>query len=169
MLQVDLGLLERQHRIRVDEQVPADDPMWNGIGLTLAGPLDVHLDVQQAGHDVVVRGALEGEVAMECRRCLKDLRVEVDEEVTALFRAGIDPLEAEEEEVYALPPRSRELDLSGLVREQLLLAVSPYAICSEACRGLCPRCGANLNEGACGCEETESDDRWAALRRLKLD
>jgi uncharacterized protein len=169
MLQLDLGRLERNHKVRVDEAVPPDDPMWAGSGLTLSRPLDVHLEAQQAGPDVVVRGEIEGEAELSCRRCLRDVRVEIDEDIAALFRSGVGPAEAEEEEVYPLPPRGRDLDLRDLVREQVLLAVPQYAVCSEACRGLCPRCGANLNEGECACGVSEVDDRWGPLRKLKLD
>lgn len=169
MLQFDLGRLERERKLRLEAVVAPDDPMWQGTGIELTRPLDVELEAQQAGPDVVVRGEIAGEVALACRRCLRPVRVEVDDEVSALYRAGVDALEAEEEEVYPLPARGRELDVRELVREQLLLAVPQYAVCSESCRGLCSRCGVNLNEGECACGESEVDDRWGPLRKLKLD
>ena len=52
------------------------------------------------------------------------------------------------------------------VREQIMLAVPEFVICRETCRGLCPRCGTNLNESDCGCSEPQVDGRWAALKRL---
>lgn len=169
MLKVDLGRLERQRRLRLEAELAADDPIWAGTGIDLARPLAVRLEAQQVGRDVVVRGRLAGEAGLECRRCLKAVRVPIDEEFAALYQADLDPVEAEAAEVYALPPRGSELDLTPMVREQAVLAVPAFAVCSEACRGLCPTCGRNLNEGACECEPTGTDDRWAALRKLKSD
>ncbi len=169
MLKVDLVRLERQHRVRLDDAVTAEDPLWAGTEVRLARPLEVHVEAQQVGHDVVVRGQLMGEAKLECRRCLVGVRVPIAEDVAVLYQAGVDAVEAEQSEVYPLPARGQELDLSPMVREQVVLAVPQYAICSEACKGLCPTCGKNLNEGPCECQPETGDERWAALRRLKSD
>lgn len=165
MLEVDLGLLRRERQLPIDAEVPAEHEMWRATGVSLDGPLAVHLTAQQAGPDVVVRGTLTGRAALGCRRCLRPVQVGIDEEVTFLYRSGIGAVEAEREEVYALPERSRTLDLTGAVREHVVLVVPQYAICDEACRGLCPRCGTDLNRDACACTDETTDTRWAALRR----
>lgn len=165
MLKVDLGQLERKGRIRIDETVPAGDPLLEMTGLKLAGGLDVRLEAGQVGKDVLVRGRLRGEALLDCRRCLKAVQKSFDEGVTFLYRAGVTATEAEAEEVYPLPERVREIDLTEAIREHVILAVPLYPLCSEACRGLCPRCGTNLNEGACSCEAVTMDPRWAALRQ----
>ena len=169
MLAVDLVRLERQRRARLDEEVAPQDPIWAGTEVQLARPLEVHLEAQLVGHDVVVRGELRGEAALECRRCLVPVRVPVVVDVAVLYQAGVEAAEAEESEVYPLPARGSELDLRPMVREQVVLAVPAYAECTESCRGLCPTCGRNLNEGSCDCAPVEEDERWAALRRLKSD
>ena len=84
MLKVDLARLERQRRLQVEAELEPDDPIWAGTGLDLARPLDVRLEAQQVGHDVVVRGRLSGDAALECRRCLKAIEVPIDEEVAVL-------------------------------------------------------------------------------------
>jgi uncharacterized protein len=168
MLKVDLDRLARQRRVRIDEIVPADDPLWDGLGVRFAAPVALQLDVQQAGTDIVVRGGLQAEAELECRRCLKPVRLRLDEDLTFVYRPET-AASAEDEDSYPLPARARELDLSRAVREHVMLAVPQYAICEEACRGLCPRCGTNLNEATCACETEEEDPRWAALRRLRED
>jgi uncharacterized protein len=169
MLKVDLSQLEKLRRLRIDEWVPPQDSLWHNSEVRLTEPLEVALEAQQAGPDVVVRGTISGEVEANCRRCLGDLQVPVREEVSLLFRRGVDPFDAENEEVYSLPEKERELDLGPAIREQLLLAVPQFVNCSEECKGLCPHCGTNLNDATCSCETTDSDNRWAALRRLKFD
>lgn len=59
------------------------------------------------------------------------------------------------------------VELDPVVREGLLLAVPAYPVCNEACKGLCVRCGANLNDRECGCDRRVPDPRWAALDKLK--
>jgi uncharacterized protein len=169
MLKVDLGRLAREHRIRIDEDVAADDPLWNGLAVTFQGPVTLRLDVQQVVADVVVRGRLEAIAVLACRRCLKPVRRELDEELTFIYRSGLGATEAEAEEAYPLPARGQELDLTRAVREHVVLAVPQYVICAEACRGLCARCGTNLNESSCDCVVEEEDPRWAALKRLRTE
>src|SRR5687768_8776748 len=129
MLKVDLGLLARKHRTRIDLEVPADDPLWDTLPWRFAEPVLLRLDVQQAGQDVVVRGNIEGTVELACRRCLNPVQHEVDEELTFLYRPGLQDVEAEAEEVYALPAKGADLDLTAAVREHVLLAVPQFVIC----------------------------------------
>ena len=59
------------------------------------------------------------------------------------------------------------IDLDELVREQILLALPTRHLCREDCKGLCQKCGADLNAGDCSCEQGETDPRWAALADFK--
>jgi uncharacterized protein len=87
----------------------------------------------------------------------------VAEELHLLFADGGDD-EADESDVYLLEPRATTVDLRPALREEWLLVVPGFVLCREDCKGLCPRCGADLNQGPCTCE-TEIDTRWDALRR----
>jgi uncharacterized protein len=171
MLKVDLRLLKRVKSLEVDAQVPMESVLWTGTDLTVDKPLRVRLEVEESGEDVVATGRLTGAVSMPCRRCLEPVVVELDHPVRLLYRAGITELEAEAEEdhVYALPANARELDLMDAVREHVILGMPEYVLCKEDCRGLCPQCGTDLNRETCDCAAEPADDRWAALRRAKLD
>jgi uncharacterized protein len=169
MLKVDLGLLAQLHRIRIDAEVPVDDALWDTFPWRFAEPVALHLDVQQAGADVVVRGDVSGRAELSCRRCLAAVPYEVNEDLIFVYRAGVAGVEAEAQEVYPLPQKSRELDLTQAVREHVLLSVPEFVSCDETCRGFCPRCGTNLNETTCECRTNDEDPRWAALRRLRSE
>lgn len=171
MLKVDLGALKRLKSLEVDELVPADAPFWEGTGLTFESPLRVQLTLNEQGDDVLATGTVQGRTSMACRRCVDPVAVEMDHPVHLWFRDGITELEAEAEEdhVYALPPKARELDLSDAIREHVLLGMPEYVLCKEDCRGLCPHCGTDLNRETCDCTVEPVDDRWAALRRARLD
>src|SRR5262249_23284973 len=74
-------------------------------------------------------------------------------------------LETVDEEPYS----GKTIDLAPALREQILLAAPPSPLCDEACKGLCPVCGKDLNPGDCGGEKTALDPRWAALKSIQLE
>ena len=170
MLTVDLGRLARDGRVRVDADLPPDAEDLNALEFEFAEPVRVRMLAQRVGvgEDVLVRGTVQSALRQQCRRCLEPLETEVDEEISLYYEAGIDRVRAEQEEVYALPARG-DLDLGPALREQMTLALERYPVCREECRGLCPQCGANLNEVECECEPEATDDRWAALREINQD
>jgi uncharacterized protein len=168
MLKVDLGRLDREGSVLVEAEVPADAGLWQDSGIEWAGPVDVRLRASYAGSgEVIARGTVKGTLAQECRRCLRPVKGEFEEEVTLVFSADATQEDFGEGDAYAFDPSRGELDLSEAVRGEVILAVNPYVVCDPECRGLCPRCGANLNEGACGCTAEDVDPRWEALRALK--
>jgi uncharacterized protein len=165
MLRLDLARLEREGSLQIRAEVPAEDPLWEGSGLTFATPLAVNLRAQSAGSgEVVVRGQVRGAVRSECRRCLEPVRTEVTEDLTLVY-APEDLLSGEEVDVRPIPARARELDLGEAVREELMLNLDPFVLCTPECKGLCPRCGVNRNHQTCECAVEELDPRWDVLRR----
>ncbi len=102
----------------------------------------------------------------ECRRCLKPVSGRLRCEVREMYRPrGAHEGPRDDEETYALHPD--HLDLEPLVRDALLLELPLAPLCQEQCLGLCPTCGADRNEGPCGCPEPSGDPRWAALNVLR--
>jgi len=168
MLKVSLTALDRGE-VRVREQVAADDPMWLDAGLELTSPLDVDLTARSVGEGVFVRGTLRTTVRQACRRCVTPVESAVDDTVDLFFEPlGPDDEDAEGE-VYPLPARGSELDLRDAVREQVLLRAPNFVLCSEACRGLCARCGTDLNTGTCECVPETAASPWGALKNVKFD
>ena len=68
-----------------------------------------------------------------------------------------------------LPSDGHEVDLAEPIREEVILAAPTYVVCHPNCRGLCARCGADLNETTCECAVEEPDPRWDVLRALKSE
>lgn len=168
MLRVDLGQLDREGSVDVEGRVASDDELWKDTDLTWADEVDVRLRASYAGTgEVVARGALKGTLMQECRRCLEPVRTDFTVELTLVFVADVE--EGERGGAYPFEPVGEELDLSQAVREEAVLAMNPFVVCKPECRGLCPQCGQNLNEGTCDCTLDEPDPRWAALRELKSE
>jgi uncharacterized protein len=122
--------------------------------------------------EVLARGRIHGELAMVCSRCVGPAQVTLSAPFDVLFLprdadvpedAAVDA-EAPDVIVY----ENEELNLGDMLREEFLLAL-PYApLCSDDCKGLCANCGKDLNQGPCGCSDAPVDDRFAALRHLKV-
>lgn len=166
MLRLDLARLEREGRLQVEAEIPADDRLWDGTGLSFSRPVQVRLIASLAGTgEVVVRGRVVCTLLQECRRCLAEVAGVVEKEVTLVYAPG-DGTESSngEGDVRFLELTATQMDLGEAVREELVLSRERYAVCDPSCRGLCPGCGANLNLETCACAKEESDPRWGALR-----
>jgi len=168
MLKVDLGRVSREGSVVVEAQIAPDDPMWDGSGLEWSEPVDARIRISEAGSgEIVGRGRIAGTLDGVCRRCLQPVSTELDEELTLVFVEGGSEADTADAGAFAFDPRGGELDLDRAVREEVLLAMNPYVVCSPDCPGLCPKCGVSLKEGPCGCTDEEGDPRWDALRDLK--
>ncbi|HET8633725.1 MAG TPA: DUF177 domain-containing protein [Gemmatimonadales bacterium] len=149
MLQVDLRDI-RRGPVVTEAEIPADDPMLEGLALQFVTSVTVTGRVQATDEgEYLWRGTISARVAGECRRCLKPVEQDVTVDADVLFSA--DPDAADDPSVYTLAASATAVELGQAVREELALAVSPFPLCREDCAGLCPGCGADLNAGPCGC------------------
>lgn len=119
-----------------------------------------------------VEGTISAEIEFECSRCLQKVDSKLEFPFHAAFvtpeydtQAKEAELNADDLDVSVL--EGNEIDLTELVREQILLNLPEQVFCSEDCKGLCPQCGANRNLINCNCLEKEIDPRWAGLKNLK--
>ena len=165
MLVFDIRSLEAK-AATVDDQLGADDPVWQDgdpvpdSAVLVKGRLSATGTSQFYWH-----GHISGDVTGECRRCLKESHAHVDAESHIIY-AEPDETTDEDPDVYLIEPGARELDLRPAIREEWLLAQPRYLLCREDCKGLCPRCGADLNEGSCDCPP-QTDSRWDSLRKAE--
>ncbi|HLH23837.1 MAG TPA: YceD family protein [Chloroflexota bacterium] len=110
-------------------------------------------------------------MALECGRCLEPAIVPVsghfEEEFAVAFdvRTGA-PLAAPPDAEAFTIDANHYLDLGEAIRQNVLMAAPLQPLCRSDCRGLCIRCGQNLNEGACACEPSQADSPFAALQQL---
>jgi uncharacterized protein len=146
----------------VDTEASADDAR-----------LAADVTLFKSGVEVLARGRVEGELSMVCSRCVGPAKVSVVSPIEVLYLPRDADLPGSDEDIAGelpdvVPYEDEQIDLEETLREEILLAL-PYApVCSEDCKGLCPTCGKDLNEGACGCSDTPKDDRFAPLRNLKV-
>ncbi len=108
---------------------------------------------------VLAKGQFTTELETECVRCLEPfhLTLNLPMEEMFTFSPAADP-------VYFID--EGWLDLRQPLREQILLTLPMHSLCRPECKGLCPTCGHNLNEGPCDCGTEEIDPRLADLQKL---
>jgi uncharacterized protein len=132
---------------------------------------DVHLS--KHGHDILVRGSLAGQLELACGRCLVPFAAPAAIDFDLLLVPGPVSAAAAKEE---LSPDDLDLDyytgeivdLESILREQIILMLPLKPLCDEGCKGLCPHCGANLNQEACVCRSDDVNSPFARLAKLKI-
>ncbi len=127
--------------------------------------VSVDATLEAAGDEIVVKAAVTAPYEGECRRCLGPVAGEVRARLREIFSPKGDGAGGRFELVY--PLRGENVDLAPLARDAVLLELPQAPLCRPDCAGLCPSCGAELNEGPCGCPTAATDSRWAALEQLR--
>ena len=119
-------------------------------------PISCRLRAELVNREMIVRGSVEVRVRQRCSRCAEFFSTRVGD--SSFLRA------------YAVPEGTEKVDIAPDIREAVLLAVPSYPLCSPRCKGLCPRCGKNLNRGPCGCspQPGAGPAAWSALDELGL-
>lgn len=122
--------------------------------------------------DIRVVGDYSTRIEVRCARCLEPVSRDLASQFDLLYRplgvdAGPDERAVQRVETEIGYYQGEGLLLEDVLREQVLLAVPIKLVCSEQCRGICPRCGQNLNVEQCACPEPLADDRWAGLKELR--
>jgi uncharacterized protein len=138
----------------------------------VAAPVEVSLNVSKLGGDAFgVAGRVITSLEVECSRCIEPFLVPVDATFDLRYvsheqNTGEGEQEVGEDDLATAFYREGMLDVIDLLREQFVLALPMKPLCEEACRGLCPQCGTNLNKTQCDCAPAWEDPRLAQLKSL---
>ncbi len=146
------------------------------LGVHLPGcsqsPLTVSLHASYLGGRVLVKGQWQINLIGECSRCLEQTPYSLSEQFTEEFISGGSGVQEagwglyrDEEEVLVY--RGEILDLKEYLRQSFLVAQPLKILCHDDCRGLCPECGVNRNQGECRCQNEALDPRLGVLVALK--
>lgn len=119
-------------------------------------PQDVHysLYAQRVSDELIVRGNVDAGLDVQCARCSEFFSTTVT--VSDFLRA------------YPAPDGTDSVDITEDLREEIVLHIPGFAVCSEECKGKCPQCGVDLNKGSCECKVDEGPNPWLALDGLNL-
>jgi uncharacterized protein len=157
---------------RVDIEIPADEIDLGSEGADLSQDVLLKADVRSTLGITTVEGTVKTQAEIACTRCLEAIVVPLRFDFVSRFvgadsfgTPGEHELHGEDLDYNAI--EGEQIDLTEIVREQLLLNMPQQVFCREDCRGLCEKCAANRNLIDCKCENDEFDPRWAALKDLR--
>jgi uncharacterized protein len=128
--------------------------------------------LEKHGHDILVRGHLTGRLDLACSRCLESFAAPVESDFDLLLVPGPGAPAGTDEELgqpdLDLDYYNGEMvDVESILREQIILMIPLKPLCEENCKGLCPRCGANLKSSTCQCHPEAVNSPFAHLAKLK--
>ena len=126
-----------------------------------AHPIVIHGTVRNMAGALMLEGSADTPLELVCDRCLKPFRQELRLPVSTLLAETLE--DEENDEIVLLEDGA--VDLDEVFTTALVLSMDSKHVCDQDCKGLCATCGANLNEGPCGCRK-EIDPRLAALAQL---
>jgi uncharacterized protein len=143
-------------------------PAELGLPSEFRDGVDIAATLEKTSRQLLLRASVSTTAEVECDRCVAPLRESLGSGYQMYYvweeseAERIDP-----SEVQVMLPGQTVIDMSDDVRQTVLLALPLKHVCREDCRGLCPRCGRNLNEGSCDCKDTPVDGRWDKLKELQ--
>lgn len=132
----------------------------------VAEPLEAAGTVRNEAGVLHLEGSMHTVLHCVCDRCCTPFLRDFSLPLQAVLTPELADVTNEDEDLFALDGDCA--DLEDIINTQFVLNMDSRMLCSEDCRGLCPRCGANLNDGPCGCTK-EPDPRLAVLAQLLQD
>lgn len=127
------------------------------------------LELSHVGEGILLKGTIQATVETQCDCCLEEAKFDIcsDLSVLYLFHEPSEPEDECEEDVEVLDS-NKQIDVGDLIQQTLVLETPFVVTCKPDCKGLCPQCGKNLNEGLCTCEADELQVHpFAQLKDLK--
>jgi uncharacterized protein len=121
---------------------------------------------------VLVTGELRTRIELTCDRCLAPIAAPIQFTLAEEFQPTLDIVSGEDLEMLTdddanLIDAHHILDLSEVIRQHIVVSQPMHPLCKADCKGLCPHCGQNWNEGLCQCPTDNVDPRWAKLLELQ--
>lgn len=138
-------------------------------------PVGVEGELERAQGNWILRGKLNTVAYVSCCRCLEEARLPIGADFRYILLSA--PREQEEQDQEELSQDDVDVvfceddlfDLDPIVYEQVMLQVPMKPLCRDECCGLCPRCGANLNNGSCSCPAEKWNTAFSVLKNLKIN
>ncbi|MEW6109381.1 MAG: DUF177 domain-containing protein [Nitrospirota bacterium] len=137
---------------------------------SLVSPVTAHLGLRKTGQEIIINGELRAELEFQCSRCLKKfikhLAIPIEVVYHPLEELSPDKHELKNDEMDMGFYTGEEIDLQDILKEQILLNIQIKTLCDENCKGICSKCGSDLNIETCNCGGKEPDQRLEVLKKI---
>ena len=159
IIDVSSILKEFGGKINIDSEleINEDDVIFDG-------PVKIKGCIYNNGQSLTFKADCAGALKTQCARCLKDIDAEVEFSIEEILVQDDGETSTDDEDVILFEGYTVEID--DIVLNSFLLNTSMKYLCREDCKGLCQNCGADLNEGDCGCNHDVIDPRWSGLAEM---
>lgn len=146
---------------------------------TFEGPLAWQADITNTGDAFLVAGTVDAVAKTACARCLEEVAFDLMGEIEGYYLIGGEDAEAPEDmddDEFDVLPEDNAIDMLPLIQAAVLLELPLIPLCDDDCKGICPTCGANLNNEPCTCDNSAEDaafedakNPFAALKGLSFE
>jgi DUF177 domain-containing protein len=138
------------------------------LGEPFIGNIKIAVRLSKIQNQIVLNASFSIDASLTCDRCAKDFKRVLNNSYQMVYILGKQLQDGENDfNISYLPADADKIFIDSDVRDYALLSIPMKKLCREDCKGLCPKCGKDLNEGKCTCTEEEIDERWAPLLELK--
>lgn len=118
--------------------------------------------------NILLRGKFKTDILLSCDRCLEEFSFEINDEFLYTIMDVNKREFHSEDESSIIYFDGEKIQFIEVLHEQIILQIPHKILCTENCKGICKKCGTNLNFNTCGCETNEIKSPFAVLKRLSL-
>ncbi|MEJ2616908.1 MAG: DUF177 domain-containing protein [Ignavibacteriaceae bacterium] len=141
------------------EEIELENPFYNNFTAAVK--------LSKVNNQLVLDAELSAHANFECDRCAVRFDMPVNANYRMVYLFSNNSEEPDSLNITYLPMDSDKIFLDKDFRDYLMLAIPMKKLCKEDCKGLCYKCGKDLNEGDCDCQKNQIDARWLPLNELK--
>ena len=149
--------------ISIDGDVNMPDQNFLGEMYRFLKPLNVKGTISNNGKSLILNASCTGKMRTDCARCMKDIEVSVDFTIDENLAANDGTISPDDDVILF---EGNKVNIDEIVINNFIMKVPGKYLCKDDCRGLCQNCGADLNEGDCGCNHDDIDPRWEGLANI---
>jgi len=143
------------------------EPPMIGLNQPFSGTIEIDAKIDKTARQIYLTTRVSTSGQFECDRCLEEFNQPITGSYAICYVYNeADARSNPNEEFVTISPDTVNMDLTENIRETILFSVPLKLLCTEACRGLCPRCGVNKNREECTCSQEVNDPRWQGLQDL---
>ena len=145
--------------------------------LSFTQTIDVRIHTSIAGETVLIEGYASTAVRIACSRCLEPFGLKIKTDISTTALPDMPPLtdtdagdgtELTGDDMEVLVYHGQRIDLDDEIAQQIIMALPFKPLCRQTCKGLCSRCGINLNHTPCQCPSQDESNPFAVLKTLSL-
>ncbi|MBI9073687.1 MAG: DUF177 domain-containing protein [Melioribacteraceae bacterium] len=156
------NLNEGIHHYQFDESASSlglEDPFY--------GDISVECALDKSNHQIVLDVSVISDTEFDCDRCGENFKAEIESEFELIYFFDEESGSNGDDNTFYLPPEQDKIDITESIVENVLISIPMKKLCDDECKGLCVKCGCNLNENTCECNKDNINPAWEKLLKLK--